>query len=191
MNIQNIYNILHATLANNFAVFGIMGNLKDESALNSINLQNTANTKLSMTDEQYTEAVDSGKYTNFVRDGYGYGLAQWTYWSRKELLLEFARAKNCSIGDETMQCEFILQELQKNYKTLYSKLLRANSIQEASDLICTVYEKPADQSYTTLTRRAAFGNELYEILCCQTSETSSNFLKELDNLLYKYGYRRA
>ena len=43
--------------------------------------------KLKMTDTEYTSAVDDGRYKNFVKDGAGYGLAQWTFWSRKQNLL--------------------------------------------------------------------------------------------------------
>jgi hypothetical protein len=37
-----------------------------------------------MNDASYTVAVDNGSYTNFTHDSAGYGLAQWTYWSRKQ-----------------------------------------------------------------------------------------------------------
>lgn len=47
----------------------------------------------------YTAAVDSGKYTDFVHDSAGYGLAQWTYWSRKEGLLKLTQKKGVSIGN--------------------------------------------------------------------------------------------
>jgi len=60
-----------------------MGNLYYESSLNSKNLQGTYEKKLNMTDESYTKAVDNKTYTNFIKDSAGYGLAQWTYWSRK------------------------------------------------------------------------------------------------------------
>lgn len=63
---------------------GIMGNLYAESGLNPCNLQNTYEKKLGMTDAQYTAAVDKKMYNNFVKDSAGYGLAQWTYWSRKQ-----------------------------------------------------------------------------------------------------------
>ena len=68
-------------------VAGLMGNLYAESGLNPINLQNTYEKRLGLTDAEYTAAVDSGSYSNFVRDSAGYGLAQWTYWSRKEAML--------------------------------------------------------------------------------------------------------
>ena len=70
---------------------GLMGNLYAESGLRFDNLQNTFEKKLGLTDEQYTMLVDSGFYSNFVRDGAGYGLAQWTFWTRKQNLLNLAR----------------------------------------------------------------------------------------------------
>ena len=86
-----------------------MGNLYVESGLKSTNLQNTGNKGLGMTDEEYSAAVDQGSYTDFVHDGYGYGLAQWTYPTRKEALLAFARQQGVSIGDCNMQLQFIRQ----------------------------------------------------------------------------------
>ena len=56
-----------------------MDNLYAESGLNPMNLQNSYEKKLGMTDSQYTQAVDNGSYSNFVKDYAGYGLAQWTY----------------------------------------------------------------------------------------------------------------
>ena len=69
-----------------------MGNLYAESGLNPKNLQNTFNTKLKLTDEEYTKRVDNGFYRKFVKDGAGYGIAQWTYCTRKEALLNYAKA---------------------------------------------------------------------------------------------------
>ncbi len=60
-----------------------MGNLYAESGLMPNNLQNTYNNKLGKTDAEYTAAVDNGSYGNFIKDSAGYGLAQWTYWSKK------------------------------------------------------------------------------------------------------------
>jgi hypothetical protein len=70
---------------------GLMGNLYAESALNSINLQGTYEKSLGYTDTTYTAAVDNGTYTNFVYDKAGYGLAQWTYWSRKDALMKYCQ----------------------------------------------------------------------------------------------------
>ena len=65
----------------------------------SLGMQNTGNTKLGLTDAEYTSQVDAGTYTNFIKDGYGYGLAQWTYYSRKQSLLDYMTAAGVSIGN--------------------------------------------------------------------------------------------
>ena len=112
---------------------GMMGNLFAESALLPNNLQNTYNTKLNYTDAAYTAAVDNGTYTNFVKDSAGYGLAQWTYWSRKQNLLNFAKSKGTSIGDLDMQLEFLMQELKSGYSSLLNTLKTTKSVSEASN----------------------------------------------------------
>ncbi len=91
---------------NAYAAAGLMGNLFAESGLKADNLQNSFNTRLEMTDAEYTAAVDSGSYTNFVRDSAGYGLAQWTYYSCKQALYDYAKAAGASIGGLNMQLAF-------------------------------------------------------------------------------------
>ena len=83
-------------------------------------------------------AVDSGSYADFVRDCAGYGLAQWTYWSRKQELLEFARNSGCSVGDAGMQLKFALYELKGNYKDVFNALKTAVDIRAASDIVLTM-----------------------------------------------------
>lgn len=121
---------------------GLMANLKAESGLNPKNLQNSGNKKLDMTDEEYTTAVDSGQYTNFVRDSMGYGYAQWTYWSRKEGLLNMARSCGCSIGDPEMQMKYLLKEL-FGYREVMTILKMAKTVKEATDIVLMKFERPA------------------------------------------------
>lgn len=146
---------------NAFAVAGIMGNLKAESALNPKNLQQTYEKKLGFTDDSYTAAVDNGSYDNFVNDSAGYGLAQWTYWSRKQALLEYARSVKKSIGDLSMQLDFMWKELQ-GYTSVMKVLKSATSVREASDAILTGYERPADQGESAQVKRADFGKTYYD-----------------------------
>lgn len=140
---------------------GLMGNLFAESGLSANNLQNTGNTKLGMTDAQYTAAVDAGTYANFIRDGQGYGLAQWTYWSRKQALQEFMKAAGVSIGDKRKQCEFLTKEL-AGYKAVLQTLKTAKTVKEASDAVLTGFEKPANQSDAVKAKRAGYGQGYYD-----------------------------
>ena len=115
-----------------------------------------------MTDDEYTNAVDSGTYENFVRDAAGYGLAQWTFWSRKEALLKFARERGVSIGDLEMQLDYLWYELSVKYAPLAKALKEAGSVREASDVILLKYERPADQSEKAQQRRASFGERYFQ-----------------------------
>ena len=149
-------------LCNN-GIFGLFGNLYAESGMKPGNLQNTSEKKLGYTDVGYTAAVDNGSYKNFVHDSAGYGLAQWTYWSRKEAMLSFHQAKGASIGDALTQAEFLYKELSEGYKSVFSVLKTATSIREASDAVLLQFERPADQSEAVRKKRAGFGQE-YEAL---------------------------
>lgn len=149
-------------LCNN-GIFGLFGNLYAESGMKPGNLQNSSEKKLGLTDEAYTAAVDSGNYKNFVHDSAGYGLAQWTYWSRKEAMLAFHQAKGASIGDALTQAEFLYKELSEGYKSVLSVLKTAASIREASDAVLLQFERPADQSDAVRKKRASYGQQ-YEAL---------------------------
>lgn len=122
-----------------------MRNLYAESGLQPTNLQNSYEKKLGFTDASYTKAVDDGSYGNFVKDSAGYGLAQWTYWSRKESLLQFALSRKASIGDLEMQLEFLYEELSESYRSVLNTLKSAATVLAASNVVLTQFEKPADQ----------------------------------------------
>ena len=158
-----IWDYFKAKGLNDFGIAGLMGNLYAESGLKPTNLQNTYEKKLGYTDAEYTAAVDQGKYDNFVKDSAGYGLAQWTYWSRKQNLLDFAQSKNKSIGDLDMQLDFLYKELSEGYKNSVLKVLcEAKSVLEASNSVLLKFERPADQSETVQNKRAGFGQTYYD-----------------------------
>ena len=160
-NEKTIWNFLTGKGLNAYAVAGIMGNLYAESGLMPNNLQNTYNNKLGKTDAEYTAAVDNGSYGNFVKDSAGYGLAQWTYWSRKQALLNHAKQAGVSIADLNMQLGFLWEELQ-GYTAVMAALKKAGSVRAASDAVLTGYEKPADQSETVKKKRAEYGEGYYK-----------------------------
>ena len=157
-----IWDFLYKKIGNAYGAAAMMGNLYAESALRSTNLQTTYERKLGFTDSSYTEAVDDGSYSNFVRDAAGYGLAQWTYWSRKKALLSYALGKNKSIGDLEMQLEFLYKELSESYKSVLSALKSATSVRSASDVVLMKYERPADQSEKVQQKRASYGQKYYD-----------------------------
>lgn len=159
---KRMWNYLLDKMGNEYGVAGLMGNIYAESGLRSNNLQNAYETKLGYTDVTYTTAVDNGSYTNFVHDSAGYGLAQWTYYSRKQALLDYAKASKKSIGDYEMQLGFLYKELSGSYASVLSELKNAKTVLEASNAVLTKFERPADMGTAVQNKRASFGQKYYD-----------------------------
>lgn len=134
---------------------GIMGNLYAESGLQPNNVQNSSG----YSDEYYTSAVDSGSYSEytFVHDSIGYGLAQWTYYSRKQKLYNLTVAVGKSIANYNAQMYLLQQELES-----YGINKDSTSIRETSDWILHEFESPADQSESVEIVRYNYSVEFYE-----------------------------
>ena len=164
-NDEVIWGFLKEKGLNDYAIAGLMGNIFAESGFKANVLQHSCKSRLGHTDETYTAAVDNGTYTNFAKDSAGYGLVQWTFWTRKQALLDYAKAEKKSIGDLNMQLGFLWRELQ-GYTAVMAVLRNAESIREASDIVLIRYEQPADQSETAQIRRAGYGQTQYDKFTC-------------------------
>ena len=161
-NEEIIWNFLLGKIGNEYGVAGMMGNLYAESGLRPDNLQNAYEKRLGYTDASYTAAVDNGTYKKFGTDSAGYGLAQWTYHTRKKALLAFAQSKKKSVGDLGMQLEFLYKELSESYKGVFADLKSAKTILAASNSVLMKFERPANQSAAVQNKRAAYGQKFYD-----------------------------
>ena len=140
------------------AAAGVLANLEAESNLRTNNLEDSYESKLGMTDESYTEAVNNGAYSSdqFINDSAGYGLAQWTYYTRKRGLYLYAKSKGVSIDDENMQIEYLFGEMgissladgfatnqlvDRNGCTVEG-WKNAKTPEEAAEQFCWIFENP-------------------------------------------------
>lgn len=146
MSEQTIYDALRAGGLSPAGACAMMGNMWAESGLRSDNVED----RCTLGDHDYTYAVDTGTISRyqFKVDAFGYGLAQWTYFSRKEELYDLARAKNVSISNEAMQCELCITELKRDYPNLYQFLCTTDNISKATEDVCSQYERPAVNNFS-------------------------------------------
>ncbi len=172
-NAQKIWDKLISSGMTKAGAAGLMGNLEAESTLNPKNLQNSYEKSLGYTDESYTKAVDNGTYANFVKDCAGYGLAQWTYWARKQELLSYAKACKKSIGDLDMQLDFLLKEMSEHCSNVLKTLKTTESVATASDCVMCYYEIPADTSEKAMAYRASLGQKYYNMFADRTTLSKS------------------
>lgn len=117
----------------------LMGNMQAESSMQANIAQRGMTT---LTDYGYTVAADM-RTIDFVHDSVGYGLCQWTYWSRKQDLLAFAAASGVSVGDEDMQVQFCVKELREDFPGVWAVLTGSHDLYECARIVCLQYERPA------------------------------------------------
>lgn len=158
-NEKPIWNALLKAGYREIEAAGILGNLYEESGYSPINLQWIYEKILHMTDQEYTDAINSGMYSykQFYSDHAGYGLAQWTWWGRKQAMYN---ACYPDIGSLEKQIQYLIKELSL-YTHVQAMLRKATTIRECSDIILHYYEQPGDQSEATEIRRARYGEEAY------------------------------
>ena len=166
MSKKTIWEFLKAKGFSDVATAAIMGNMEAESNCVAVRLQGDFTAGFARSNE-YTAKVDSGEISReqFVYNGPGgggYGLCQWTYWSRKAGLYDLAKSQGVSVGDEFIQVEWLVRELwQDEFRSVLNTLQNSESIRECSDVMIKKFLKPADQSDAVCVQRAKFAREIY------------------------------
>ena len=148
MSAQIIYNRLRDHGMTAAGACAMLGNMQAESGLKAHIAQRGMTT---LTDDEYTRQADSYAMSQakFVHDAVGYGLCQWTYWSRKKALVEYAHDIGKSVGDEEMQVDFCVGELKADFPGLWNYLCITEDTYEATSRICAEYERPAVNNIDT------------------------------------------
>jgi len=128
------------------AICSLLANIQGESAFRSDNAEDRINRVVS--DEEYIRRADAGLMTyngrNFVYDEVGFGYAQWTFWSRKQRLLDFCKARGTSVADHESQKEFIFDEMQKDFPGIWQMCRTSHDMQYIMQKLIAIWENPAD-----------------------------------------------
>jgi hypothetical protein len=159
---KQIWDYFMNTLNNEFGVAGLMGNLQAESDLLPYRKQGdfSAGYTISLT---YTEQVDSGviSESTFVNDSIGYGLAQWTFYTRKQMLFDMKEQRNVSIGDITLALDFLQYELSIKYQSVLEALKNASTLRGASNTVLHDFESPLIQDEQVEIARYQLAEAIY------------------------------
>ena len=166
-NEEKIWNYLTGSGYSKIAASGIMGNWQHESGFMPNNLEDGANSKSGLTDEQYTLQVNSGaisrsefisstRFSLYSGGRYGYGLAQWTDPGRKTNLYDYYKENSNDVSDLKMQLGFYSYE-KEGYSTLDSSLANQTSPEDAATTFCSIYERG-----TAAQIRRTYARNIYE-----------------------------
>lgn len=144
MGYQSIYNQLRASGLTEAGALALLGNWDCESNCESNRLQGDFSPYRNMS-RQYTAGVDDGSISKkqFMGDSKGYGLAQWTFWSRKAGLYDYCRQRGGSISSEALQVEYAIKEMPSEASGLLEELKTSNDLYQCVKDVCYKFEKPA------------------------------------------------
>ena len=150
---QDIYNTLIRSGMTQAGALGMMGNMKCESGLEANRVQGDFSSFRTVS-KTYVARVTNNEISreDFGKAGIGFGLCQWTYYSRRYALYDWWKESGKALDDPVMQTEFAVAELKKDYRNLWNELCTSNQLYTCTKLICEIYERPAhnniDARYT-------------------------------------------
>lgn len=155
---QRIYNRLRQNGLTEAAALGFLGNWDQESGNEPNRLQGDFNSFRTMS-KAYVNAATNGSMSKqtFQSDQKGFGLAQWTYWSRKAALWDFWKASGKALDSAELQVDFAMKELRESYNALLQFLKATNDVFTATSRICREYERPA---FNNIDARFASANKI-------------------------------
>lgn len=150
-NGEKIWNYLASQGMTQYAIAGIMGNLQQESNLRPDNVQND----MGYEDADYVAGIKSGAISreDFINDSRGFGIAQWTYNTRKAALYDALGPQNIdSLGG---QLAFMVDEMGAD---LINKMNNASSAEAATNIFQYSYE---GAGIPNMEGRIQYANEFY------------------------------
>ena len=120
---------------------GVLANVEAESAFIPINVQDTFNRALGITDEEFVRRVDAGDTALFMTPDLGFGLVQWTAQDRKEKFLAHMRKLGVSIGDFRAQVDYMILDMRTFYdKRPWNECTGSNDPYQCGYKMCKHYE---------------------------------------------------
>lgn len=166
-----IWNDLMAEYHNEIGVAGLMGNLYAESGCTPYACQptrpyNVCQIYINNVNNHAISEYDFVHYGCSAGGGVadtqlGFGLAQWTYYSRKQGLYTYMFANGSSIADLENQIEYVIVEINAN-SALKNAIMNATNIDTITDYILANYENPKDQSTAVKKKRRGYATDIYD-----------------------------
>lgn len=161
---SQVWNGLMAIIGNPIGVAAAMGNFQVESY--NVPFCRQGDVPPSQVSIDYTNSVDNGSTSvaSFVNNGPGgggYGLAQWTWYTRKQNMIDIAKANGWSIGSIETAMGILSLELTGGYSGVLSAMQSATDLKSASDTWLHNYEAPGDQGEIQQKIRHAYAEWYY------------------------------
>lgn len=168
-----VWNGLYNLINNEIGLAALLGNLFPESGIVPYRCENdNNNTNFFNRSRIYTSNVDNGTITRdqFItsgldgdRDHKGYGLAQWTFPSRKAGYYDaWKSGEYSSIGSVELAVYYLAYELQTSYASTLEVLRNATDMRTASTYVLKNFENPTLQGEDVQEYRYNCSMDIYD-----------------------------
>ena len=141
---QRIYNRLRQAGMTEAGALGCLGNWECESNCEPGRVQGDFSSFRSIS-KGYVNALNIGALNRdaFAKDAKGFGLAQWTYWTRKRELYDYWKQTGGEIDSPELQVDFAVKEFKRDFAQDWQLLTSTNDIYVAVKAVCARFENPA------------------------------------------------
>ena len=141
---EKIYALLRQGGLTEAGTFAMMGNWDCESNCEACRVQGDFSADRSAS-KRYAQNVNSGatSRSTFMNDQKGWGLAQWTFYTRKGGLYDYAKFLGTGIESLDCQVQYAIRELSSDYSGLFSFLKSTDNLERACERVCLEFEGPA------------------------------------------------
>lgn len=166
-----IWNDLVDAFGNEIGVAGLMGNLYAESGCTPYACQpsrpydvcmtyinNVNNHAISENQFVYGGCSSAGGYTSTQL---GFGLAQWTFYSRKQGFYDYVFDHSSNIGNLQDQIDYVIKEITDN-SDWYNAVTQATDLDTVSDYLMLNFENPQDKSIEAKKVRRSYSSDIYD-----------------------------
>lgn len=159
------WNYLFAMGLTKEQVIAVIANMYSEGELSPTNRQNTKG----------NTSIEDLDYVYLTDDNVGYGICQWTFYSRKEGLQNMANEMGKEVSDLDIQLAYFQYEMEESYdfRNKWSDFLAIQNREEAVENFYRYIESPAssfnvnsDEYKAELSKRTGFADDIanwYEV----------------------------
>ena len=139
-----------------------MGIIKEHSNFRSIYYDNAYKSTIGLSAQEYVDKVNDGGYSesDFINDGVGFGIIQWSSSSRKEELINLCRGK---IGDLNCQLKYFSSELKSDFSRVINLLKSSNDVEECTLEFISIAFYDEEINTSLKNRIIGYANSYYNI----------------------------
>ena len=179
---QIVYDEFRKAGATESGALAVVGNFIAESGCEPNRLENDYDPHRTVSKDYVLRASSGNMSKAEFCKAVGFGLAQWTFPSRKANLWEFWKSSNKELDDIYMQIEFAIKEFKQDFPEVWKLLCLSNDLYTCVKRVCYDFENPYIKNVDA---RFRYANEEKNIINLNNFNNKENAKETINNVVSK------